>query len=1025
MQFYLISIVDICYSFALEKIEPTAKIDIMKYACNIILLIILSSLSLNVLAQHQKDTTKLIDKLKNIPQVVVRKSNKEFTIKGNITDKLTKEPLIGVNIFVETDKVRGTVTDFDGNYELKANEGDVIVFTYMGLRDERYTVTQSQTYNLIMEEEGNVMDEVVISVGRKKEKALDAPASIVSVDATAIKNKAGLGITDHIKNSAGVQITSTGIQGGQPSVRGFAGYFNSDLMSLTDTRVAKLPNTGLNMYQMMTTTDADIERIEVLKGPAAALYGPNANQGVIHIITKSPIKYQETKFWTSIGARVKIKDTLQDINRENPRFDYDKIAKRMIFSLGFMVSDTIHSKNPNVKMGMKVSSQFFTGHDWRYSDVGDPAYVIRFKAGRDTIYNERPDETTDPSGKGVEVANERDEKILNGQVDARYDIQIKEDFNIVLAGGVNVSNGIIPSPVGAMQNKNWAYSWAQVRFNWKNLFVQAYMNGNNSHKTYFVPVGGRYIDKSHMYSVQAQYSHDVFKKRINLIYGFDAFFTRPNTGGTLNGKYEDKDAIDEYGIYMQGDYRLHPRFNIIVATRLDYNTAVKKVLFSPKVAIVYKPGTGHNLRFTFNRAFKNPASAAFYVDAKQGEIPGGIQVRNVGTPRSGFNYSFNANPNFDGAMLPQFLSPFGTSGEFHDVGDKSFNTTGWDGILSAIRGQFGGQAGIDDNSPILPIINLVVNSIIPQTIPGDINHVVKNLNTAKQVFESNNDRWKKTEDIKPLKPTTTYTYELGYKGVIGKMFGMQIDVYRTDYKDYLAPVTLLTPAVMFDDEQLMDYLGPRILQNYNNLNPVIQLAMNAFLDQSKKFNGNNNGTASDEFVSLIRRAVQNLPIGVITPKEAEGPNMLLVTRNIGDVVVYGVDFNSTLYLPKGISILANYSFVDKDSVKVDSAPLGYVALNSPKHRVNAGVNYNAEKIGFNIGLRFKWSAGFPVLSGNFIGRVKPTHDMDLDVSYTPKFMKDHFNMTVSISNLYNRKQQYFIGAPVMGLMGVCKLTYTL
>ena len=90
MQFYLISIVDICYSFALEKIEPAAKIDIMKYACNIILLIILSSLSLNVLAQHQKDTTKLIDKLKDIPQVVVRKSNKEFTIKGNITDKLTK-----------------------------------------------------------------------------------------------------------------------------------------------------------------------------------------------------------------------------------------------------------------------------------------------------------------------------------------------------------------------------------------------------------------------------------------------------------------------------------------------------------------------------------------------------------------------------------------------------------------------------------------------------------------------------------------------------------------------------------------------------------------------------------------------------------------------------------------------------------------------------------------------------------------------------------------------------------------------
>lgn len=257
------------------------------------------------------------------------------------------------------------------------------------------------------------------------------------------------------------------------------------------------------------------------------------------------------------------------------------------------------------------------------------------------------------------------------------------------------------------------------------------------------------------------------------------------------------------------------------------------------------------------------------------------------------------------------------------------------------------------------------------------------------------------------------------------MFGMQVDVYRTDYKNYLAPVQLLTPAVMFDDAQLMDYLAPRIIDNYNNLNPVIQLAMNAFLDQSVKFGGNNNGTASDEFVKLIRQAVQNLPIGVITPKEAGGPNMLLVTRNIGDISVYGVDFNSNLYLPKGISLSANYSFVDKDSVVVDSAPLGYVALNSPKHRVNVGVNYTAEKIGLNVGVKFKWAAGYPVLSGNFIGHQVATHDMDLDISYTPKFMKDHYNVTISLSNLYNRKQQYFVGAPVIGLMGVCKMTYTL
>jgi iron complex outermembrane receptor protein len=993
----------------------------MKVAKTFIPFFFILFLSLSSFAQKEPKEPR---EKKEIPQVIIKKSNKEFTLKGVVTDKQTKEPLIGVNIFVEGDKLKGTVTDFDGRYELKVNEGDEVMFRYVGYKDQKLAATGNQTFDVELGTEETELTTVVVSASRTKEKILDAPASIVSIDATAIERKASSSLTDHLKNVSGVQVLRTGVQGGAPSVRGFNGYFTSDVMSLTDNRVAKLPNTGLQMYQMMTTTDEDIERIEVLKGPAAALYGPNANNGVIHIITKSPLQKQEIKFWTSVGARVKIKDTLPDINRENPRFDYDKFTDRVLFSTGFYIADTIHVKKPTVQMGYKVSTKLFVGHDWRYSDLGDPAEVILFSASSDTIYYERPDGTVDPKGVGVPVKNERDERILNGQVDSRLDMKIKEDFNIVLAGGLNISNGIIGSPIGAMQNKNWAYSWAQVRFLWKNLYVQAYMNGNNSHQTFFVPVGGRYVDKSHMYSVQAQHSYEI-KRRVNLVYGFDAFFTRPNTAGTLNGKYEDKDNIDEYGVYLQGEYKLHPRFSAIVATRLDYNTAVKKLLFSPKVALVYKPGTGHNLRFTFNRAFKNPASAAYYVDVVQGRIPGGFEVRNEGTPLSGFHYSFNANPNYGGQVLPQFLSPYGTNGQFHDVGDASFTATGWSGILSAINSQFGVQANIDPTSPLNPLITQVVNSIIPQTIPGDIRQVVTTLNTGKQKFESNNDNWLHTEDIKGLVPTTTYTYELGYKGVVGKFFGMQIDVYRTDYKNYLAPVQLLTPAVMFDADQLMTYLAPRITQNYNNLNPIVKLAMNAFLDQSAKFGGNNNGSADDEFVRLIRKAVENLPIGAITVKEAGGPNLLLVTRNIGDLTLYGVDFNTNIYLPKGFTVSANYSFVDKDSVKVESAPRGYVALNSPKHRVNVGLNYFAEKIGLNVGVKFNWSAGYPVLSGNFIGRVNPTHDMDLDISYTPAFFHNHYNVTVSISNLYNKQQQYFVGSPVMGLMGICKMTYTL
>ena len=171
-----------------------------------------------------------------------------------------------------------------------------------------------------------------------------------------------------------------------------------------------MPNTGLNIYTMMTTTDEDIERIEVLKGPLYFV-STQCKQWCDTHHYKISLDQQSIKFWTATGARVKIKDTLVDINRDNPKFDYDKFTDRVLFYHVFYIADTIHIKNPSLKMGIKVSSKIFVGHDWRYSDLGDPSQVIKFSASSDTIYYERPDETNDPNGVGVAVKNQRDERI--------------------------------------------------------------------------------------------------------------------------------------------------------------------------------------------------------------------------------------------------------------------------------------------------------------------------------------------------------------------------------------------------------------------------------------------------------------------------------------------------------------------------------------------------------------------------------------------------------------------------------------
>ncbi len=949
----------------------------------------------------------------------------QFTVQGNVKDSETGEELIGVNIFVEGQKARGTVSDFDGNYTLNVADSSILVFKYLGYYEVKHLIRSSQTLDVSLKPESIELNTVVVSASRKQEKLLDAPSSISVISSQTIANKAGVNALDHLKNVSGVHINKSGIQGGNPSVRGFNGYYSNDLMTLVDNRIASLPSLRLNAYNMIPTDNDDMARIEVLRGPASALYGPNTVNGVIHIITKSPIDDQETKVAFGVGFRSYIPDTLISKDNPNPRFDNRSLTDRGIFTVSFRHADTIRTtKKRGVRMGYKISAKVFKGLDWKYSDPSEPIKIIRFLPTAEGPKNLLRDRTIDPTGKGTEVNNRRDERIKKISMDGRFDFRFKKEIDLVLAGGINDYSGVDMTPIGAMQNQNWKYYYTQARMTWKNFFAQVYMNGNNAGDTYYVPTGGIYKDRSKFYGTQVQHSSTLWKK-LNLIYGADAFMYRPDTEYTLHGRNEDNDNITEVGSYLQATYDLHPRVQILAATRVDYGTQLEKATVSPRAAFIYKPGTGQNFRFVFNKAYRTAGPSAYFVDVAQATIPTDISVRALGTPNSGFQYSFASNPYYDGQVLPQFRSPYGNDrNAYYNVGDPNFNNTGWQGILSAIKEQFMTQfPNMPDNPLITSLIDKLIADLTPATIPSSIPQVVRDLNSTTRSFVESD--WRNIKDIQGLKPMTAYNYEIGYKGLIAKMFSLSIDVYRTDFKNYVAPVTFVTPAVMFDADALLEYVGPEISQRFNaSSNALYKTLLTGLLDKNSKFGGNNNGTGEDELMALFRTAVSNLPIGIINPQQADGPEMLLVTRNIGDVTLYGMDLGMAVYLSPELSINANYSFVDKDSISVPGAQYGYVALNAPKHKVNSGVNYLIKKIGLNVGARFQWMAGFPVNSGNFTGRVEPYHDIDLDLSWTPPF-HDKLNATLSVQNIYNNKHQFFIGSPVIGSMALLRLSYEL
>ena len=227
-----------------------------------------------------------------------------LVIKGKVTD--TKgESLPGVVVKSKETGV-GVVTDLDGNYSLTVDQAKdkTLIFKLLGFVDQEVPVGSAAAVKL---SKTNVdLNPVIISASKREEKALDAPASIGTVSAQQVQARISPVLTEHLQNIQGVDIMRTGIATNNTVIRGFNNIFSGAALNLVDNRIASVPSLRVNVQQLIPINYEDVERIEVLKGPTSALYGPNAANGAIHFITRSPLDMKnrfETTASLTYGSR--------------------------------------------------------------------------------------------------------------------------------------------------------------------------------------------------------------------------------------------------------------------------------------------------------------------------------------------------------------------------------------------------------------------------------------------------------------------------------------------------------------------------------------------------------------------------------------------------------------------------------------------------------------------------------------------------------------------------------------------------
>jgi iron complex outermembrane receptor protein len=274
-------------------------------------------------------------------------------------------------------------------------------------------------------------------------------------------------------------------------------------------------------------------------------------------------------------------------------------------------------------------------------------------------------------------------------------------------------------------------------------------------------------------------------------------------------------------------------------------------------------------------------------------------------------------------------------------------------------------------------------------------------------------------DVDPIRESIDNTFEVGYKGIIGRRLLLAADVWRSRRENFVTPLTIQTPLLSLNPQQTGAYLVPRITQFF----------MQAGLPQAQ---------AQAQATQIVTNLV-SIPVGVISSQEVHGSGgQILVTyTNVDEAInFWGSDLSATALLTDQWSVSATASFVNDDAFETES--VGLVTLNAPKRKGTLSALYRNDDVGFNGELRARYNDAFPVNSGVYIGTkclggqfaANPLAEdcvdsytlLDLTLGYRIPRVRGT-SVQLSVQNLLGEDYRAFPGAPDIGRLALLRLKY--
>ena len=182
-------------------------------------------------------------------------------------------------------------------------------------------------------------------------------------------------------------------------------------------------------------------------------------------------------------------------------------------------------------------------------------------------------------------------------------------------------------------------------------------------------------------------------------------------------------------------------------------------------------------------------------------------------------------------------------------------------------------------------------------------------------------------DVIPLLESYTETFEVGWTGVLNNRVAISADVYRMTKNDFVSPLLVQTPLILLNGQDVGAFMAVPV-----GTAVATQLILSGVDPQTA-------AAIAQATVTELATGIASIPLAVVSSDQvaAQGADLILTYRNVGDVTLWGADLSVQAFLTDEWTLSGTYSRVSEDCFEIEGgAP---IALNAPKDKGSVGLAY--------------------------------------------------------------------------------------